>query len=175
MPCPQRIDCDTALLTNYSSEGAEPFPPYYAVVYPPLNPPPIDQEWSMLGCLYLCVSYISQEDANLCALRQSILCIDGPPGEEIWYSAPATCSAPCPDGTVFYYTVPAGMFIAHTYAEALEQAQAYACAQAVDQRFCLGDIDRCSCVNGIYSSTITIGDPHSALTWAVIGALPPGP
>ena len=62
--CPNRIDCDTALLTNYSSEGAEAFPPYYAVVYPdPENP--IDQQWSALGCVYLYVSYISQEDADL--------------------------------------------------------------------------------------------------------------
>src|SRR5512138_343770 len=114
--CDKRIDCDTNLLTNYSSEGAEPYPPYYAVVYPPPTDIPLDQEWSMPGCLYICTSYISQEDANLCALRQAILCEQGPPGQEIWYSAPATCTATCPDGTVFYFTVPAGMFIARTYA-----------------------------------------------------------
>ncbi len=172
--CQFRIDCDTSLLTNYSSEGAEPFPPYYAVVYPhPQNGHPPDGEWSNEGCLYLCVSYISQEEANLCALRQAVLC-SNPPGEEIWYSAPATCTAPCPDGTVFYYTVPAGMFIAKSYADALAQAQEYACSQAVLQRFCLGALDRCTCTGGAYSSTLTVTDVHSDLTWTVVGALPPG-
>ena len=140
MTCPNRIDCGTALLTNYSSEGAEPFPPFYAVVYP--NPEnPIDEDWSKEGCLYLCVSYISQEEADLCALRQAVLCTN-PPGEEIWYSAPATCCVPCPDGTEYCYSVAAGMFIASTYAAAAEQAQNYACQQAHDNRFCLGSIPR---------------------------------
>lgn len=169
-----KIDCGESLLSNYSSEGAEPYPPYYAVVYPPLNPPPLDQEWSMPGCLYVCKSYISQEDANLCALRQSILCIDGPPGEEIWYSAPATCSANCPDGTVFYYTVPAGMFIARTYAEALAQAQAFACLRAQEDRFCIQEPPRCACTGNIYSVTISTDVGRTGLTWTIVGSLPPG-
>src|SRR5512138_558242 len=103
-------------ITNYSAEGAELGPPFISVVYPNGNNP-IDEEWQRAGCLYICTSYISQEDADLCALRQAILCRN-PPGDEVWYSAPATCTATCPDGSVFYYTIPAGMFIGKTYAEA---------------------------------------------------------
>lgn len=172
--CDKRIDCDTNLLTNYSSEGAEPYPPYYAVVYPPITDIPLDAEWSMPGCLYICTSYISQEDANLCALRQAILCEQGPPGQEIWYSAPATCTATCPDGTVFYFTVPAGMFIARTYAESLAQAQSYACLRAQEERFCLQDLPRCACAGLAYSGTITSDVGRTGLTWSVVGALPPG-
>jgi len=164
-----KIDCGESLLSNYSSEGAEPYPPYWAVVYPPLNPPPIDEEWSMPGCLYLCRSFISQEDANLCALRQSILC-ENP--EEIWYSAPASCTATCPDGSEFVYTVAAGMFIAKTYAEALSQAQAYACLQANQQRICLGELSRCACKGQVYSDSITLPEPD--LVFSLVGFLPPG-
>lgn len=173
MLCDKRLDCPTNLLTNYSSEGAEPFPPYYAVVYPPLVDVPIDSPWSMPGCLYICTSYISQEDANLCALRQSVLCTN-PPGEEIWYSAPATCTSTCPDGTVFYYTVPAGMFVAHSYAEALAQAQAYACLKAQEERICLGELPRCACFGVEYAASITLTVPNTSIVFSLVGFLPPG-
>lgn len=173
MTCDKRIDCDTNLLTNYSSEGAEPYPPFYAVVYPPPNPPPMDQEFSMAGCLFLCKSYISQEDANNCALRQSILCTT-PPGEEIWYSAPASCTATCPDGGEFTYTVPAGMFIAKTFAEALAQAQAYACLKAQEERICLGDLPRCACLGEHYSASINLTVPNAGVVFGLAGILPPG-
>lgn len=159
-------------ITNYSAEGEEPFPPFWSVVYPNGNNP-IDEEWTRAGCLYICTSYISQEDADLCALRQAILCRN-PPGDDVWYSAPATCTATCPDGTIFYYTVPAGMFVAHTYAEALAEAQAYACEQAQRLRFCIGDLPRCACVGNAYNATVGIDVQHSDLTWTVTGILPPG-
>lgn len=143
--CPNRIDCESALLTNYSSEGAEPFPPYYSVVFP--NPEnPIDRQWQMAGCVYVCVSYVSQQEADLCALRQSVLCTN-PPGEEVWYSAEATCCSPCPGGEGEYcYTVPAGMFIAKTFAEAEAQAQAYACQQAINTQVCFNNPNCPDCI-----------------------------
>ena len=165
-----KIDCGESLLSNYSSEGAEPYPPFYAVVFPPPNPPPIDTPWSMAGCLYVCVSYISQEDADLCALRQSILCTT----EDIWYSAPASCTVTCPDGTEFTFNVPAGSFIAKTYAEALAQAQAYACEQANEQRICLGSLPRCTCVGSHYAASLTLVSPRNDLIWTLFGFLPPG-
>lgn len=76
------IECPGSdLLTNYTSEGEEPFPPFISVDYDVINPPPIDTLYSRQGCLFLCKSYISQDDADLCALRQSVLC-NPPP--EIW-------------------------------------------------------------------------------------------
>src|SRR5512138_1306097 len=173
--CPG-INCEGSdwPITNYSAEGAEASPPWFSVVYPPIDYPPLDKEWSMPGCLYVCISYISQQEADLCALRQAILCQNGPPGDDVWYSAPATCTATCPDGTVFYYTVPAGMFIGRTYADALAQAQAYACEQAQARRFCIGDLPRCACVGNAYNATVGIDVPHTALTWTVSGLLPPG-
>ncbi len=134
-------------ITNYSAEGVEPVPPFVSVVFP--NVPPgggIDEQWSRLGCVYVYVSYISQQDADLGALRQSVLCTN-PPGSEIWYSAAATCCVNCPDGTEFCYTVPAGTFIASTYAAALVQAEAYACDQAQIFRVCLNNPECPSCVS----------------------------
>ena len=169
--CQYRINCDTALLTNYSSEGAEPFPPYYAVVYPPVVDPPIDSPWNHPGCLYLCISYISQEDADLCALRQAVLCEPG----EIWYSAEASCTVTCPDGTgSSTFTVPAGMFVAHTYAEALEKAQTYACNMVQDNRICIGSIQRCACLGVEYTAVISLEIARTDLTWFIVGSLPPG-
>ncbi len=134
-------------ITNYSAEGSEPVPPFISVVYPPVPPGGgIDEQWSKLGCVYVYVSYISQEDADLGALRQSALCTN-PPGSEIWYSAEASCTSSCPDGTSsFTYTVPAGTFIANTYADALAQAEAYACEQAQVFRICLNNPQCPECV-----------------------------
>lgn len=187
-PCPI-IECPGSdLLTNYTSEGEEPFPPFISVDYDVTTEPPIDKLWERQGCLFLCKSYISQDDADLCALRQSLLCTDEPPND-VWYSAPACCTVPCPDGTTFTYCVPAGMFVARTYQEAYDQALAYACEKALELRICLaqppggggddsaeiGVLPRCSCVGVAYSGTIiATGTGAVGLTWSVLGMIPPG-
>ena len=120
------------------------------------------------------MSYVSQEDADLCALRQAVLCTT-PPGEEIWYSAEASCTVTCPDGSgTFTYTVPAGIFVAHTYAEALEKAQTYACNQVSDNRICIGSVQRCACLGVEYTAVIGLEVARTDLTWFIVGSLPPG-
>ena len=160
-------------ITNYSSEGEEPFPPYTSVVYPPEDPPTIDGSFFRQGCLYACISELSQEDADLCALRQVVLC-STPPDEPIWYSAEAACTAVCPDGREYTYVVPAGSFVAPTLQQAQDQAQAYACNKAELGKLCLGDIQPYACIGNNYSSTVPLTPSRSGLAWSLVGSLPPG-
>lgn len=71
-------------------------------------------------------------------------------------NTPQTCSVVCPDGTIFYYTVPACTIYAPTLAEANAQAYALACQRAARMRVCLGPIDACCCVGEAYNGTIKL-------------------
>lgn len=174
MPCEFKADCPPELLTNYTAEGAEPFPPFPSIVIDHFVPPPPDT-FQAPGCVGLCFSFISQEDADLCALRQAILCTEPPGGGGGDFSAPAQCSVSCPDGTIFTYFVPYGVFFASSVAQANEQAMEYACQQAASQRVCLGPIPRCTCVGSEYEALITADPSQTGLTFAVVGGtFPPG-
>src|SRR5688572_14533480 len=59
-PCPE------SPLGNYTSEGPSQVPTFISVMYP--------DGWNKQGCISLCESEISQDDANLCALAQAAAC-----------------------------------------------------------------------------------------------------
>ena len=102
-------------------------------------------------------------------------CLTPPcPPIEYFYSAPASCSVYCPDGSPFTYTVQAGLFLAKTLAEAQAAADAYVCEQAPISIKCLGDIPRCACLGTLYRAVIGSNSSVTGLRWSVIGALPPG-
>lgn len=162
---------------------------------PPIIPTDDPTTFWTPGCISACTSSISQEEADLCAERQAIICAatpgggggtpggggetpggggdnptdggggggvpggggpnpgggggvpppgggDGgnPPGgggTNIFYSAEASCSVSCPDGTQFSKIIPAEAFVDFTQARADKRAQDYVCAQAKGQRICL--------------------------------------
>ncbi len=93
---------------------------------------------------------------------------------QYYYSGAASCVAFCPDGLPFTYTIPAGLFLAKSKAEADAKAHAYACSQAAANRFCLSPIPECACKGSAYSATIT-GSPARPMLYSVTsGSLPPG-
>ena len=150
--------------------------------------PPIDpvngDTWDTVGCLAVCTSTISQEDADLCAQRQQIYCNTGswrdPSGNPIpiYLNQQAACTVKCPDGLPFTFTVHAGTFAALSQVLADRMAFSYACNNATRHRICLSAISPTTGSTGIaYSGRITASGINviTPLTWSVIsGSLPPG-
>lgn len=166
-PCKSRSLCIDGPLANLSSELEDV--PKSPGRFISLVPPPLDEDWESNGCLGLCVSTISQEDADLCAQRQALLCI--------WpnVNEPQSCTINCPDGSPFTVTIPAGVFVAATVEEANQIAYAYACQQASVRLICLSPLGECSlCVNesaivGVLGSNVPVGS-----SWSISGNTPPG-
>jgi len=89
-----------------------------------LGQPPLGSTWYAIGCIGWCLSTVSQEDANLCALVQNALCTssewpewqdngtddDTLQDRTVYYNRAQHCDYPCPDGTTNRFTVAAGVF-----------------------------------------------------------------
>lgn len=128
-PCPRRVLCPPGTGTesdgvNYSSETPE-VPIFHGNPFPPTT-----AYGTYTACRGLCVSNISQADADLCAQRQAKLCSNenpptGPGGnpKPTYGNTPQICMVQATGRQVF---VPAGLFIADSQAEANAQALAYA-------------------------------------------------
>lgn len=108
-----------------------------------------------------------------CERRRSFC--GNPPDGTLFYSAPASCTVFCPDGTPFIYTVPAGVFIASTFEAAQAAAKAYACEQAPNFLLCLGQFNACLCAGTFFSGSISIQSNHAPFRVSVIsGSFPAG-
>lgn len=161
--------------------------------------PPLGGSWQSAGCVQICSSTISQEDADLCALRLAQQCTWGGPGGSPstgWRTAPTighpngslrtvfmnseqTCSVACGDGSAFDFVTPAGLILSiHSQAEADEKARNYACQQAEVQQICLGDVfPNFACQNTFYEGSIVVTGEGLDDTndWSIVaGAVPPG-
>src|SRR5512139_2605537 len=86
------------------------------------------------------------------------------------------CRVVCPDGTEFFYVVPACTIYAATVAKANALSYALACQRAAELRICLGPIDPCACLGDQYSSSIiATGTTAPPASWEVSsGSLPTG-
>lgn len=187
-PCDSRIVCpgQDNPLGNYSYEQPDPFS-YLAWEYPITNPhnpiggpgpnnPPV---YFASDCAGLCVSFISQEDANLCAARQAFICSHTPPGgtpPTLFFNTLQTCFLNCGGGSVFIWQTLPGSFVALSQAAADDQAQAYACEQAALHAFCLNDIPNEAETGTEYDATIFAnGAARTPVQFSVLsGSLPPG-
>lgn len=76
------------------------------------------------GCISLCESQVSQEEADLCAAAQAASCETIPVTN--YQNTAQTFSRACTDGTTATFTTPAGMFTRSTQAEADLAALQYA-------------------------------------------------
>jgi Putative Ig domain len=97
MPCLNRTTCPPdSPISNWSSEGIEPPPPWQVINFPTPNPNPLpngDGPWKAKGCLGVCTSTISAMDASLCAIAQTSQCQNPNP-------TPNACPLPpCPSPT----------------------------------------------------------------------------
>lgn len=177
---------------NFSSEKPDvnifpgnPFPPI-------IDGPPLG--FIATGCVGVCISFISQEEANLCATRQAVLCPPfqppppppPPPGNQpeppfppaqVFASTAQQCASMCPDGTQFVFTVAAGKFLEFNQQLANDKAFSYACSKAYDNQLCFGTLfPTQGCKDESMSSSVTVSSVGSRpVTFAIIdGALPPG-
>jgi len=111
----------------------------------------LNQSFEQLGCLALCESTVSQEEADDCALKQAQLCAmttwrnqSGTSGRGragtpigIFFNSAQFCTSACPDGTTFGWTIPAGDVVGRTQQEADALAFDLACQRAALHRVCI--------------------------------------
>lgn len=183
---------------NLSSEGPD-FDAFIGRYYTnPGDPPPLGGVFFALGCLGWCISAISQEDANICAYNQQVLCTSGdwpqppvlPPGQPlnplnpgnpgtpqtIYYNSAQSCSFACPDGSEFIFTVPAGTFSAlFNQATVDALAHSYACNQAAIQKLCISDLaPQITCVDALYEGSVFATTINVPVTFTTSTPMPPG-
>lgn len=144
------------------------------------NLPPLGTNWNHSSCIGICVSAISQDDADLCAARNNLLCVvnqnvtdplagDGGGGDPnyphrpnspdppTFYNSPQTCTYECPDGSTNTYTVPGGTFVSTSQAQANAMAHSHACNEVRKRAICLSDLFNWSCLGDeILNGTITV-------------------
>ncbi len=144
----------------------------------PPDGPPLGRDWRTDSCLGLCISTISQADADLCAYINSLLCVatnDPTHHFTIYYNSAKSCTVHCPDGSEFTYTVPAHTFSALTQATANAIAASYACNQAHLSLICLGSVTNEACSGSAYYSLGAINPGDRPVTVSVVsGTLPTG-
>ncbi len=92
-----------------------------------------------------------------------------------YFSAPASCTIYCPDGTPFTYTVNSGLFIADTQSQADALAKQWVCDHAPEHIFCIpGTIVGCACLNAPLSISLA-SSPSKPLKFLIVGGtLPQG-
>jgi hypothetical protein len=166
--------------------------------------PPLGVTYFQLSCKSICFSEVSQQDANLCALRSAEECTyDGgkppappvPPGPNEtggkggghnlppqnprfpirrFRNSVQTCDVLCADGSPFTETVAAGTIVELSQALADEKARSLACRLAQRNLFCISGETPPSVCVGI-SYFYQLGTSNGEdLIWSIDGNLPPG-
>jgi len=186
-PCGSaNLDFDSPI-ANLSAESADP------VLFIGINygwddhRPILGSEWSTDSCLGVCTSEISQEEADLCAARANLICLEENPGVppedppieiQLFENNPQTCTVYCPDGLPFTWTVLRGTVVETSQTLADRIAYSMACRLARANRICLSNLQSAFCLESSVSATITCGRSTSIVTpdlWTITaGSLPPG-
>lgn len=184
--CTSPISCpgsDNPIL-NLSSEAPDHFV-FIGVQWKPGIPPPVNRIFTNNGCLGICTSTISQDDADQCAARQAVMCVGStvipncpdcpaPPPPTIVCSNPASCTVNCPDGLPFTFNVPAGLYCGSSQTAVDNQAHQYACKLAPLFQVCIGNFQQCVCTGLLVDYHITVTSPAPVTLSIVGGSLPPG-
>jgi hypothetical protein len=117
IPCPYNAPCidDASALGNYSTEDPDQL--LFRSVYFPNEI--WDDDFNIWhACMGLCVSTVSQADADLCAQNNAKICERG----KQFGNTEHTCYRSC-YGQAYSFTIPAGTFWAFTQAQADAQAE----------------------------------------------------
>lgn len=195
-PCFSRVICQCAEDNPFANLSAElPDVDRFFALFHFAGDPPLGDSFSQASCLTVCESAISQEDADLCALRQAQQCVWDNPGfggdwrtpptiqrpngsaVQIFSNRAQSCTTTCPDGSPFTFTVAAGRILALSQAQADFLAYSYACRQAERTRICLDIDDTGACQDTFFeTSIIATGDALSPVNnWSLVaGGMPPG-
>lgn len=147
--------------------------------------PNIGFSFQSVGCKRFCYSDVSQVEADLCAILQTLECIndgwtiprqmDGnqvqpPQSPALFFNTAQTCTTPCPDGSTFGWTVPAGLVIAPSLVLANRIARSYACRLSARQRICITTVSlpvACKGAMQSYETTLRAlgGTPIQVAFW----------
>lgn len=185
-------------LANLSAEAPDE-DQFIGIDYGGRYGPPLGSEFSSRGCYSTCLSTVSQEDADLCAARQGVICDNGnwswPPGPAVgecpvgtvYNGATNTCVLPmfantpqtgfafCPDGQPFAFTQSFPAFVSNSQALSNAQALSYAVNQANQRRICLSSLSPSeACLNSPYEGRIFFSGSVPATMTIASGSLPPG-
>lgn len=192
-PCLSRVICECSEnpFSNLSAEA--PDVDRFFALFHFAGDPPLGDSFSQASCLTVCESTVSQEDADLCALRQAQQCVwDNPGFGGDWRTPPTiqrpngssvqifsnrvqSCTTTCPDGSPFTFTVAAGQIIALSQAEADFLAYSYACQQAGLQQICLTLEHSVCCQGQFFETRINATGLGPVNNWSIIaGAVPAG-
>jgi hypothetical protein len=102
-------------------------------------------------------------------------CQAPPCTNNLFYNRPQTCSIPCPDGTLFFYTTPAGLFADFSQAIADMEALDYACQQVALRRLCMGKLPNCLCFGSTFTAQVPSTGGLGPIRFSVSGgSFPPG-
>lgn len=94
---------------------------------------------------------------------------------QVFGSRLATCSVPCPDGSMFTEVVASGFFLAGSQAQADAMAASYACLLASQKKLCLTGNLPDACNLGPYSGNIIVSGNNPPYSLEITsGSLPPG-
>lgn len=207
IPCERRYDCAGVLdadnpVANLSAEAPD-IPVYRSIGYNG-DLPPGGSLWSSFGCLGVCTSTVSQQDADICAANQAWLCnnykgsgISGAggsattytpatpgtpsggsasprPGPSIYYNSQQVCDSLCPDGSTFTYTFAAGQIAANSQYAADTAAYSIACSRAVTERICLSALFDQCCIDSVVSAQVIPSSSTVDFMAITAGAMPTG-
>jgi hypothetical protein len=95
---------------------------------------------------------------------------------DVFGNTPQTCTALCPDGLLFSFTVRADQFFALSQIEADNMAHSFACRQLAINQVCMGSLipTEC-CLNQTYSAFISATGTFSPFVFTVVsGSIPSG-
>jgi hypothetical protein len=110
----------------------------------------------------------------LCAVRAVNACQH--PTFEVFYNSAQTVVISCPDGLLFYYTVPAGLFPAYSQNSADQIAISYGQAEVARRRVCLSSFAISGiCTFAYLTLDIVASGNYAPFTFSLVsGELPPG-
>ena len=166
--------CDqlTNPATGYSAEGTDSTT-FIALAWAP-DPPLLNKPFNVYACEGIADSQVSQDDATLAAMRQAVICSN--PCSPLFPNTDQIAQASCPDGSAYFYTAAAGLFLATSQLSANRQALSYATGKLRSHSICLGSIPAAvMCQGSFYSSEIVMDGPDKPFVVEITsGTLPSG-
>jgi len=124
-----------------------------------------------------CDNPISQDEAELCVINKNFDNQAARNGSSrvLFTSGAQTCGINCPDGSAFFWTVPAGAFTDFSQAAADQRAKAYACKQVGRNAVCINVQSTSCCLGANFLSVVTVDGGFTPYAIKMVaGALPPG-
>lgn len=174
-PCPSPPStCDQSPnpSTPYSAEAPDSTT-FIGTGYSP-SVPLLNKSFTVYPCQAQVESPVSQETAQLAADRQAVICAN--PCSPLFSNTAQQVSRNCPDGTPYFFVVPAGLFTAVSQLDADRQALGYGQSKIQSHSICLAGLAPSTlCQGEFFSGEIVVTSTDQPVTFELIqGMLPPG-